>query len=67
MACLSCVNVGDAKNSTKLVVLLTVGMKDIVVSEFFCKTQHIIIILLYLLKKTEKNRIVLKGHKPLKP
>jgi len=48
------VNVRDARNSTKLVVLLAVGMKDIVVSEFWCKNQYIILMLFYLLKETEK-------------
>lgn len=49
-------NVSDARNSTKIVVLLTVGMKDIVVSEFCCKTNPAYYFNpLYMLKKTEKQ------------
>ena len=50
-------NFSDARNSTKLVVLFTVGMKDIVVSEFCCKTNPAYYFnpLKYMLKKTEKQ------------
>lgn len=48
-------NVSDARNSTKLVVLLTVSMKDIVVSEFCCKTgpAYYFNLLLYAQKNPE--------------